>query len=108
MRRFWLACVVVGAVGVTVAGCGETSAEGAVPVEGFVCGIDGKTYSVEDAARAERDIEHRGRCDEPMRCESPQDCFVGDDCMPAPWAASEGNENGADPAIFPSEPDVYW
>jgi len=108
MNRYWLACVLVGSVVLTVAGCGETSAEGAGPVEGFVCGIDGKTYSVEDATRAEHDIEHRGRCDEPMHCESPRDCFVGDDCMPAPWAASEGDENGTDPAIFPSEPDAYW
>ncbi|MBW2189159.1 MAG: hypothetical protein DRH23_12775 [Deltaproteobacteria bacterium] len=108
MKRFWLACVVLGAVGMAVVGCGETSAEGAGPVEGYVCGVDGKTYSVEDAARGEHDVEHRGRCDEPMHCGSPNDCFVGDECMPAPWAAGEGNENGADPAIFPSEPDAYW
>jgi hypothetical protein len=108
MNRYWLACVLVGAVVLTVAGCGESGSGDVGPVEGYVCGIDGKTYSVEDAARGEHDIEHRGRCDEPMHCESHNDCFVGDDCMPAPWAASEGNEDGTDPAIFPSEPDAYW
>ena len=82
MKRFWLAWVVVGAVGVTVAGCGETSGGGAAPLEGFVCGEDGQTYSVEDAARGEHDVAHRGRCDEPMHCGAPEDCFVGDACMP--------------------------
>ncbi len=108
MTRVWLACVVVGAVGVTLAGCGETNSDGVGPVEGFVCGKDGRTYSVEDAARGEREVEHRGRCDEPMRCGSPDDCFVGDACTPAPWAASEGAGEPTDPAIFPSGPDVYW
>jgi hypothetical protein len=92
----------------TVAGCGETSTEGAGPIEGFVCGIDGKTYSVEDAARGEHDVEHRGRCDEPMHCGSPNDCFVGDECMPVPWAAGGGGDERTDPASFPSDPDAYW
>ncbi|MBW2551315.1 MAG: hypothetical protein JRE73_11225 [Deltaproteobacteria bacterium] len=105
MNRYWLACVVVGTVGVTVVGCGETSSNGAAPTEGFVCGKDGNTYSVEDAARGEHDVEHRGRCDEPMHCGSPNDCFVGDACMPAPWAAGD---DGVDPASFPSDPDAYW
>ena len=106
MNRFWLACVVFGAVGVTVAGCGETSANGAAPTEGFVCGNDGNTYSVEDAAVGEHEVEHRGRCDEPMHCGSPDDCFVGDACMAPPWAAA-GDES-TDPASFPSNPDAYW
>ena len=106
MNRFWLACVVFGAVGVTVAGCGETSANGAAPTEGFVCGNDGNTYSVEDASVGEHDVEHRGRCDEPMHCGSPDDCFVGDACMAPPWAAA-GDES-TDPASFPSNPDAYW
>ena len=108
MNRFWLACVVFGAVGVTVAGCGESSTNGAAPTEGFVCGSDGDTYSVEDAARGEHEVEHRGRCDEPMHCGSPDDCFVGDACMPAPWAAGDGGDDRADPASFPSNPDAYW
>ena len=108
MNRFWLACVVIGAVATTVAGCGQTSGDGAGQVEGFVCGKDGQTYSVEDAALGEHDVEHRGRCEEPMHCESPNDCFVGDACMPAPWAAGEGGDERTDPASFPSDPDAYW
>ena len=109
MNRFWLACVVIGGVVLTVAGCGETSGDSAAALEGFVCGKDGSTYSVEDAVRGEREVEHRGRCDAPMQCGSPRDCFVGDACMPTPWAAGdEGNATGADPASFPSEPDAYW
>jgi hypothetical protein len=84
MKRFWLAFVVVGAVGVMVAGCGEDGDPDTGANEGFVCGKDGNTYSVEDAARGEHEVAHRGRCDEPMPCESPNDCFVGDDCRPAP------------------------
>jgi len=94
MNRFWSACVIVGAVAMTVAGCGETSSDAVGPVEGFVCGADGKTYSVEDAARGEHDVEHRGRCEEPMHCGSPNDCFVGDECT--------------GPAGFPSDPEAYW
>jgi len=106
MNRICLACVVLGVLGVMVAACGESSDPGMASIEGFVCGKDGKTYSVEDAARGERDVEHRGRCDRPMHCGSAGDCFVGDDCMPAPWAA--GDEHDVEPAIFPSEPDRYW
>ncbi|MFA9412396.1 MAG: Kazal-type serine protease inhibitor [Deltaproteobacteria bacterium] len=94
MNRFWLACVIVGAVAMMVAGCGETSSDAVGPVEGFVCGEDGKTYSVEDAARGEHDVEHRGRCEEPMHCGSPNDCFVGDECTGR--------------AGFPSDPEAYW
>ncbi len=86
MKRHWLACVVVGIAALMVAGCGETSST-AFPLEGFVCGKDGRTYSVEDAANGERDVEHRGRCDAPMHCDSPVDCFVGDACMPMPGDA---------------------
>jgi len=105
MNRYWLACAVVGAVSVTVVGCGEASSNGAAPTEGFVCGKDGNTYSVEDAARGEHEVEHRGRCDEPMHCGAPNDCFVNDACLPAPWAAGD---EGMDPASFPSDPDAYW
>lgn len=109
MNRCWLACVVVGAAGALLSGCGESSSNAAGPVEGFVCGKDGRTYSVEDAASGEHDVEHRGRCDEPMHCGSPNDCFVGDDCMPVPLPAGEpGNEPSADPANYPSDPDAYW
>jgi len=91
MTRHWLACVVVGTVVLTVAGCGETSSTTS-PLEGFVCGKDGRTYSVEEASNGERDVEHRGRCDAPMRCESPNDCFVGDACMP--MAGAPGDPDG--------------
>jgi hypothetical protein len=66
-----------------VAGCGEsgTRSGDAAPIEGYVCGMDGKTYSVEDADREEHDVRHRGRCDEPMHCDSAVDCFVGDQCI---------------------------
>lgn len=106
MNRFWLACGLVGAVVVTVAGCGEAATENVGPVEGFVCGTDGKTYSVEDATREKRDVEHRGRCDEPMHCGSPNDCFVGDECMPMPWAA--GADDGNESAGVSLDPDAYW
>jgi len=97
---------VIGAVAVTVAGCGETSSDGVGPVEGFVCGKDGQTYSVEDAAQGEHDVEHRGRCEKPMYCGAPNDCFVGDECMPVPWAAGESGRT--DPANSPSDPVAYW
>lgn len=79
-----MAFVVVGAVGVLVAGCGQAGDPDTGANEGFVCGKDGNTYSVEDAARGEHEVAHRGRCDEPMHCGSPNDCFVGDDCRPSP------------------------
>jgi len=81
MNRF-CSCAVVAAVVVVGPGCGDTAGAGATPIEGLVCGVDGKTYSVEEAAKEEHEISHRGRCDEPMHCESPNDCFVGDDCEP--------------------------
>ncbi len=83
MNRFWLAFGVLGAVTMAVPGCGESSSGDVGPLEGFVCGKDGNTYSVEDAVRGEHGVEHRGRCDAPMHCGSPEDCFVGDQCMPA-------------------------
>ena len=82
MSRFWIACVAVGGLGLWCAGCGETSTGDVGPTEGYVCGSDGTTYSLEDADRGEREVRHRGRCDEPMHCDSPTDCFVGDACMP--------------------------
>lgn len=109
MNRAWLTCVVVSAVGVTVAGCGENGGDGAAPIEGFVCAEDGKTYSVEDAFRDEHDVQHRGRCEEPMHCGSPSDCFVGDACMRAPWAAGDdADEPNADPGSFSSDSDLNW
>ncbi len=109
MSRFWLVCVVAGGVGMTAAGCGGTGGDSAAPIEGFVCGTDGTTYSVEDAARGEHEVQHRGRCDEPMRCGSPRDCFVGDACIPAPWAAGgSAAEGNLDPSNFPSNPDLFW
>lgn len=83
MNRFWLAFGILGGVAMAVSGCGENSSGDVGPLEGFVCGKDGSTYSVEDAVRGEHEVEHRGRCDAPMHCGSPEDCFVGDECMPA-------------------------
>ncbi len=73
--------MVVGALFVWSAGCGDTSESPAGPTEGFVCGKDGNTYSVEEADRGGQEVEHRGRCDEPMHCDAPEDCFVGDQCI---------------------------
>lgn len=91
MSRFPKAYVVVGAVFLMVAGCGDANTSDTAPSEAFVCGTDGKTYSVEDAARGEHEIQHRGRCDEPMQCGAPDDCFVGDACLRSA-----------------SEPDLRW
>ena len=89
MSRLCSVVVAVSALGVWAAGCGSETTEGTVgPTESFVCGTDGKTYSVEEADTGGHDVAYRGRCDEPMRCDSPDDCFVGDDCAPAadaPW-----------------------
>lgn len=79
-RMVWLAVCTAFAV---ISGCGETTNDNAGPIEGFVCGTDGKTYSVEEAATDALEVEHRGRCEEPMRCDSEADCFVGDAC--AQW-----------------------
>ena len=76
----------MGGVGLWIAGCGATSSGEAGPIEGYVCGTDGKTYSLEEADRGEHEVLHRGRCDEPMHCDAPVDCFVGDECMPSPDA----------------------
>lgn len=81
MTRLLIACAALGALTVWGSGCGDTSTNESGPAEGFVCGTDGKTYSVEDAGRAQREVRHRGRCEEPMPCESADDCFVGDACM---------------------------
>jgi hypothetical protein len=83
MSRFWIACVAVGGLGLWCAACGETSTGDVGPIEGYVCGTDGKTYSLEDADRDEREVRHRGPCDQPMHCESLTDCFVGDECLPS-------------------------
>ena len=82
MSRFWIACAAVAGLCLLFVGCGESSTGDVGPTEGYLCGSDGKTYSLEDADRDEHDVRHRGRCDEPMHCESTNDCFVGDECMP--------------------------
>ena len=70
MKQVFLALVFLAALG----DCGEGPA--ALPLEAFVCGMDSKTYTVEDAAREGHEVRHRGKCDDPMYCESPEDCFV--------------------------------
>lgn len=77
MKRVGLLCCLL----VASLGCSgsEAPAEG---VEGFVCGADGVSYTVEDADAAGQSIAHRGRCDDPMACGSVADCFVGDVCDP--------------------------
>ena len=98
MNRFCI-CAVVAAVVVVGSGCGDTAGGGTTSIEGLVCGVDGKTYSVEEAANEEHEVSHRGRCDEPMLCESPNDCFVGDGCEPRVVNDLE---------IFPSGPQASW
>ncbi|HSN82196.1 MAG TPA: hypothetical protein VLS88_06430 [Polyangiales bacterium] len=80
MNRFWTFRWMLGAALIAVFGCGGSSSE-VGPIEGFVCGTDGNTYSVEEAAREEHEVAHRGRCDEPMQCDSEMECFVGDECV---------------------------
>jgi hypothetical protein len=78
MKRFGFACVLlVGAVG-----CGQSGDGDVEGLEGFVCGADGQTYTVEQAAEGDHEVAHRGRCDDPMDCGSPDDCFAGDNCLP--------------------------
>jgi hypothetical protein len=78
--------VAVSALGVLAIGCGtETTNETVSPIESFVCGSDGKTYSLEEADSGGHEVAHRGRCDEPMPCQSPDDCFVGDECGDPSW-----------------------
>ncbi len=98
MNRF-RTCVVLGAVMVIGAGCGDTGNTEATPLEGFVCGADGETYSVEEAAREKREVTHRGRCDAPMPCASPVDCFVGDVCLP---------RTGLDLEAPPTGSQAHW
>ncbi|MBW2190540.1 MAG: hypothetical protein JRG93_13295 [Deltaproteobacteria bacterium] len=64
------------------AGCGQSGGDSIDGIEGFVCGADGQTYSVKEAADGEHDVVHRGRCGAPMGCDSPADCFAGDECSP--------------------------
>ena len=84
MSRFWIASVAAVGLCLWSVGCGETSGDDVGPNEGYVCGSDGKTYSLEEADRDQPELRHRGRCDEPMHCESPIDCFVGDECRSDP------------------------
>lgn len=78
MKRFWIACAFV----VGAAGCGQSGDGDVGAIEGFVCGADGQTYTVEKAADGDHEVVHRGRCDEPMHCDTPADCFAGDECRP--------------------------
>jgi hypothetical protein len=84
MSRFWITCLAVAGLGPWSAGCGGANDGDVGPNEGYVCGSDGQTYSLEEADRDGPEVRHRGRCDEPMHCESPTDCFVGDECMSDP------------------------
>lgn len=72
--------------GLLAVGCSESPVDEAAPTESFVCGVDGKTYALEDVERDDTEVLHRGRCDEPMRCEAGDDCFAGDTCL---WASGE-------------------
>jgi len=65
-----------------VSACGGSDDPSQAALEGLVCGADGQTYSVEEAAKGDREVAHRGRCDTPMPCDSEADCFVGDVCGP--------------------------
>ena len=69
------------AIATTVAmvGCGSSD-EAPMASESFVCGVDGVTYTVEDASKASVDAMHRGRCDSPMICGDGSECFAGDEC----------------------------
>ena len=78
MKRLEFACV----LWLGVVGCGQSGGDTVDGVEGFVCGADGQTYSVKDAADGEHDVMHRGTCDRPMGCDSRADCFAGDECSP--------------------------
>jgi len=74
MKRFGFACALL----VGTIGCGQSGdVEG---LEGFVCGTDGRTYTVEQAAERDHEVAHRGKCDAPMGCSTPSDCFAGDEC----------------------------
>jgi hypothetical protein len=68
---------VVGAVG-----CGQGGDGDVEGLEGLVCGADGQTYTLEQAAEGDHEVAHRGRCDNPMGCGSSGDCFAGDECLP--------------------------
>ena len=74
MKSFRFACALV----LGTVGCGQGGDVGGL--ESFVCGADGRTYTVEQAAEENRDVAHRGRCDDPMGCRPPSDCFAGDEC----------------------------
>lgn len=77
MKRSGFTCALI--VGMVGCGQGDGNVAG---LEGFVCGADGQTYTVAEAAEGEHDVAHRGRCDDPMDCGSPNDCFAGDVCAP--------------------------
>ena len=81
------AFVVLSALLALAAACGETSTIESESAEGFVCGSDGNSYSLQDADTGGHEVAHRGRCDEPMACDSQDDCFVGDACTDTSGAA---------------------
>jgi hypothetical protein len=103
MSRLCRVVVAVSVLGVWTIGCGsETTTESVGPTESFVCGTDGKTYSVEEADTGGHDVAHRGRCEEPMHCDSPDDCFVGDECADpsdGPWCVP-GPTRCSCPGVF--------
>jgi hypothetical protein len=78
MRRFSYTWILV----IAVAGCGQSEEGPAGAIEGFVCGADGNTYTVEEADQGDHEVAHRGRCSDPMHCDSETDCFAGDECGP--------------------------
>jgi hypothetical protein len=78
MKRFGIACALL----VSAVGCGQGGEGDVESLEGLVCGADGQTYTVEEAASGDYEVVHRGRCDDPMGCASPSDCFAGDECLP--------------------------
>ena len=83
MRYLGLTC----ALWVCVAGCGGGDAS-TTGDEELVCGLDGKTYTVEAAFAGAVEVVHRGKCDDPMRCTTAEDCLAGDACRDdrcVPW-----------------------
>ena len=74
MKRIIFCCLSA----VAVSACGASSQP--QTNEAFVCGDDGVSYTVEDAAKGNVTAAHRGRCGNPMTCEDAAGCFVGDEC----------------------------
>ncbi len=98
MKRLCLASI---ALTIGLWGCGGDGE--VLGTEAFICSMDGKTYTVEEAAEKGHDVQHRGRCDDPMYCGAPNDCFVGDLCMPT---LDTPDEAGTD--LLADEPVPHW